>query len=195
MILGITGGIGCGKSAVLSILKEQYQFHVFEADAIAHELMRPGESIYQAVVSEFGTEILQENGEIDRQKFGALVFRDQEKLERLDALTHPAVIAEIKQRIETIRAEEPDGRFVIEAALLIESGCYKICDKVWYIYADVETRTRRLMEFRNYTEDKIKHVMQNQLSHEEFKKYTDEMIDNSGTIEETSIQIQKKLVL
>ena len=129
MILGITGGIGCGKSAVLSILKEQYQFHVFEADAIAHELMQPGQSIYQAVVSEFGTEILQENGEIDRQKFGAIVFQSQEKLERLDVLTHPAVIAEIKQRIEKIRAEEPDGRFVIEAALLIESGCYKICDK------------------------------------------------------------------
>lgn len=195
MILGITGGIGCGKTAVLKILKESYQFHVFEADRVAHELMQPGNRIYQLVVSAFGTDILAENREIDRQKLGSLVFQSPEQLKKLDDLTHPAVITELQNRIANIKKTEPDGNFVIEAALLIESGCNRICDKVWYIYADVETRAKRLMEFRNYTQEKIEHVMKNQLSHEEFLKYTDDSIDNSGTIEETSAQIQKKLEL
>ena len=195
MILGITGGIGNGKSTVLKILQEQYSFTVFEADRIAHELMLPGKKIYDSIVKTFGTEILNTDGTIDRMRFGVMVFNDAEKLERLNQMVHPAVIDEISCQINHIRQEQPDMNFVIEAALLIESGCYKICDRLWYIDASPEIRSERLKKDRGYTEEKIEQVIANQLKKEEFLKYADDVIDNSFSIEETAAQIEKKLVL
>lgn len=195
MILGITGGIGCGKSAVLNVLKDEYGFHILEADKVAHELMQPGQKIYENVVLEFGQEILQEDGGINRQKLGAIVFEKEEQLKKLNRLTHPAVIEELKNRIVNIRKEKGDTNFAIEAALLIESGCYTICDYVWYIYANDEVRKQRLKEYRGYSAEKIESVIKNQLSNETFWNNADCVIDNSGTLENTKEQIQKKLVL
>ncbi|MCI8668186.1 MAG: dephospho-CoA kinase [Lachnospiraceae bacterium] len=195
MILGITGGIGNGKSTVLKILQEQYHFAVFEADRIAHELMMPGNKIFDSIVEAFGTEILNPDGVIDRMRFGAIVFSDASKLERLNQMVHPSVIDEISCRIHQLRQEQPDTNFVIEAALLIESGCYKICDRLWYIDTRPEIRRERLKRYRGYTDEKIQQVIANQLKKEEFLKYADDVIDNSFSIEETAAQIEKKLVL
>ncbi len=195
MILGITGGIGTGKSTVLKILQEQYHFIVFEADTIAHELMLPGKTIYNSIVEFFGKDILAADGTIDRIKFGAIVFSDPEKLETLNKMVHPAVIEEIKQRIEQQQKQNPETDFVIEAALLIESGCYEICNRLWYIHSDVKIRRERLRKYRGYTNEKIEHVIANQLKKEDFLKYADDVIDNSFSIEETAAQIEKKLVL
>ncbi len=195
MILGITGGIGNGKSTVVKILQEQYHFTAFEADRIAHELMLPGNKIYDSVVETFGTEILNPDGTIDRMRFGAVVFNDAKKLEQLNQMVHPSVIAEISRRIHQIRQKQPDTDFVIEAALLIESGCYKICDHLWYIDARPEIRRERLKKYRGYTDEKIQQVIANQLKKEEFLKYADAVIDNSLSIGETAAQVEKKLVL
>lgn len=195
MILGITGGIGNGKSTVLKILQEQYHFTVFEADRIAHELMLPGNKIYDSIVEAFGTEILNPDGTIDRMRFGAVVFSDAEKLERLNQMVHPSVIDEISRRIHQIRQKQPDMDFVIEAALMIESGCYKICDRLWYVDARPDIRWDRLKRFRGYTDEKIRQIIANQLEKEEFLKYADDVIDNSFSIKETAAQIEKKLVL
>lgn len=195
MILGITGGIGNGKSTVLRILQEQYHFVVFEADHIAHELMLPGEKIYDSIVETFGPDILTGDGTIDRMRFGSMVFTDEKKLETLNQIVHSTVIEEISRRIEHIRQEQPDTNFVIEAALLIESGCYKICDRLWFIDSDSEIRRERLKKYRGYTDEKIQQVIANQLKKEEFLKYADDVIDNSFSIEETTAQIEKKLVL
>lgn len=193
MIIGITGGIGTGKSTVLKILEEKYGFVVFEADKIGHELMKKGNKTYDKIVKHFGNEILDSDLVINRKALSDIVFHDNEKLNHLNNMIHPAVISKIKSEIEKYRLENGTDKFVIEAALLIESGCDKICDWVWYIYADTPVRIERLIKSRGMSEKQIDTVMKNQLEKEDFIKNTDYVIDNSGSIEDTDRQIKKLL--
>lgn len=193
MIIGITGGIGTGKSTVLNLLKHKYGFVVFEADKIGHELMQKGYEVYDKIVECFGTEILNEDLTINRKLLSDIVFHDKEKLKHLNRIVHPAVISEISSEIEKCRRQSGTDRFVIEAALLIESGCDKICDHVWYIYADREIRIDRLRKSRGMATEQIEAVMENQLDKEDFIKKTHTVIDNSGTMECTERQIKKLL--
>lgn len=193
MVIGITGGIGTGKSTVLKLLNEKFGFYVFEADKVGHELMKSGEIVYNKIVETFGNEILDDNNEIDRKAMSELVFSNKEKLEVLNNIVHPEVIAEMVRRMEYESKNHNINNFVIEAALLIESGCNKICDKVWYIYSDDDTRIERLKKGRGMKEEDIKAVMKNQLKYEEFKTGTSYVIDNSLSIENTCLQIEKLL--
>ena len=154
LILGITGGVGSGKSKILYDLSNLYGAYIVETDKLAHTLMEPGQTVYQAVVEAFGTEILQaeEPYAIDRAKFAQIVFADKEKLAQLNALTHPAVKTWIRKDIEEKRKQDVKI-YVIEAALLIQDGYKEICDEIWYIYVDEETRIKRLMKQRGYTEE------------------------------------------
>lgn len=194
MIIGITGGIGTGKSTVLSLLKNKYGFTVFEADKIAHEIMNKGHEAYNKIVDSFGDGILNSDLTINRRALSDIVFHDRSKLNVLNEIVHPAVISKILSEIDNLRREKGTDRFVIEAALLIESGCDKICDSVWYIYADKEVRIDRLVKGRGMTTKQIASVMENQLDKERFIKNSDIVIDNSSTIEITDKQIEKLLV-
>lgn len=194
MIIGLTGGIGTGKSTVLSLLKDKYGFTIFEADKTAHEIMNKGYEAYDKIVESFGNEILNPDLTINRRALSDIVFHDKEKLNVLNEIVHPAVISKILSEIERCRREKGTDRFVIEAALLIESGCDKICDSVWYIYADKEVRIDRLIKGRGMTMEQIESVMKNQLDKEIFIKNSNSVIDNSGTIESTDKQIEKLLV-
>lgn len=193
MIIGITGGIGTGKSTVLKILNEKFGFSIFEADKIAHELMSKGNAVYDRIVNEFGNDILKSDGEIDRKVMSSLVFNNKSRLETINNIVHPAVIDEIKNRIERENKLNGTDKFVVEAALLIESGCGKICDKIWYIYSDDSIRIERLKSGRGMEEDAIKAVIKNQLNYEDFEDKTDAMIDNSFSIDNTISQIKKLL--
>lgn len=192
MILGITGGIGTGKSTVLNILKEKYDFLVLESDKIAHEVMNPGNTAYNEIVEFFGADILNDDKTINRKKMSEIVFNNKDKLNKLNSIVHPSVIKMIS---DTIQEEKLKGKenFVIEAALLIESGCSKICDRVWYIYADTEVRIERLMKSRNMTRKQIEDVMKNQMKNEFFQDNTTDIVDNSKSIEDTCVQVQKLL--
>ena len=192
MILGITGGIGTGKSTVLNILKEKYDFLILESDKIAHEVMNPGNTAYNEIVEYFGDSILNEDKTINRKMMSEIVFNDKDKLNKLNSIVHPAVIKRIS---DTIEQEKLNGKenFVIEAALLIESGCSKICDRVWYIYADTEVRIERLMKSRNMTRKQIEDVMKNQMKNEFFRDNTTDIVDNSNSIEDTYTRVQKLL--
>ena len=180
-ILGITGGVGCGKSTVLDMLEKEYGAYVIQADIVAHELMQPGQTSYKAIVEHFGQEILDSDGRIDRKALGAIVFADAEKLTLLNSLTHPAVKEEIRRRIITSQ-----NRFlVIEAALLLEDHYDEICDEIWYVYADKEVRFERLSASRGYSREKSQSMMDNQMSEEELRRRCQAVIDNSGTLEDT----------
>lgn len=192
MILGITGGIGTGKSTVLNILKEKYDFLVLESDKIAHEVMNPGNSAYNEIVGFFGVDILNDDKTINRKKMSEIVFNDQDKLNKLNSIVHPAVIKKISDTIEEEKLKGKEN-FVIEAALLIESGCSKICDRVWYIYADTEVRIERLMKSRNMTRKQIEDVMKNQMNNEFFRDNTTDIVDNSNSLEDTCARVQKLL--
>lgn len=188
MILGITGGIGSGKTVVLNILKDKYNAYILEADALAHELMRPGHDTYDKIVAVFGSDILLENGEIDRITFGKIVFSDKKKLKELNRIVHPAVKQEILRLIH-IQENQKTALFVIEAALLIQDGYKEICDKMCYVYSDIETRIKRLMEGRGYTRDRAVDVINSQENEVFYRNNSDFVIDNSLSIENTKKQI------
>ena len=192
MILGITGGIGTGKSTVLNILKNDFDFIIFEADKVAHELMVPGEPAYKRNVEYFGPGILYENSEINRKILGNIVFHNKEKLELLNSITHNEVINEIKRRISEKQLLGKND-FVIEAALLIESGCDRLCDVIWLIDAEEKVRMDRLKSGRKMTEEDIKKVMKNQMSSSEYITHCNAVINNNNSIEDTRAQIEKLL--
>ncbi len=192
-IIGITGGIGTGKSTVLKILKEEYNAYIIETDRLAHALMNPGEEAYKQIVAVFSEEILNEAGEIDRGVLGQLVFRNKNKLQQLNAIVHPAVKQYILRDIEEKRQENKTVYYVIEAALLIEDGYKEICDELWYIYAARDIRVQRLLSGRGGTKEKWLQVISNQSSEDFYREHCDVMIDNGEGLEKTKISIKELL--
>lgn len=193
-VLGITGGVGAGKSTVLGYLADHYGARVIEADRGAHLLQQPGGDCYDAIVNCFGREILFPDGRINREILGKIVYADQKQLKVLNRIVHPAVKTYI---IEIIAQERKKGAvpFVtIEAALLLEDGYDQICDEIWYIYADEAARTKRLQSSRGYSPEKIRSVMANQRDEEGYRSGCKLVIDNSSDfVENTYEQIDKGL--
>ncbi len=187
-VIGITGGIGSGKSKVLEFMRETYDAYVLQTDLVAHKLQEPGEDCYQKIVQTFGTEILRQDGRIDRKKLGDLVFSDVEKLKILNGIVHPAVKSYVKDEIARAK-EKGISLFLVESALLKEDHYEEICDELWYIFAEEGTRMQRLREFRKLEEGKIKKIMTSQAAEADFRAYCDVTIDNSGEFTRTEEQI------
>lgn len=187
-IIGITGGVGSGKSRVLSYIEETFPAMICQADHVAWEIQMPGQQCYQEIVEHFGNGILNEDLTINRKSLGQIVFHNEKELLALNAITHPAVKKEIKERIEREK-EAGTELFVLEAALLIEEHYDEICDELWYIYTDEAIRRQRLKESRQYTDEKIDAIMASQLSEEVFRKNCDRVILNSGDFTVTKEQI------
>lgn len=194
MIIGVTGGVGTGKSTVLQILKEKYGAVIIIADDIARDLMMPHEASYEAVVRYFGNDVLTDGpgSEIDRAVLAGIVFHDPEKLEALNEMTHPLVRIKIRSMIDDCQSKG-EKLIVLETALLIRAGYLDMVDELWVICADHETRVIRLMSSRGYTREKTDSIIRAQMSDEEMKQYADLVIDNSGSMESTEEQIRQRL--
>lgn len=192
-IIGITGGVGAGKSQVLDHLEEKYHARIVKADQLANDLKLPGQICYQRLVDHFGTEILDTEGYIDKTKFATLIFGDSAALQFVNSVVHPAV----KETILSILEEEKKRGVVpyvfIEAALLIENKYDEICDELWYIYANEDVRRTRLKESRGYSDEKIQQIYNSQLVETEFRKHCQVVIENGGSLEQTYAQIEKHL--
>ena len=183
-ILGITGGVGSGKSRVLEILKEEYGFRVIQADQVAKELMRPGRESYQAVVDCLGPSILNEDGTAMAQ----VIFGCPDKRLQVDRLTHPLVWNTAFG--EALACPEP--LVVIEAA--IPSKEFRDnCGEMWYVYTSRENRMERLRESRGYTREKTESIMDSQAPEAGFREFSDAVIDNNGSVEDTRKQIRRLL--
>lgn len=191
-IIGITGGVGSGKSEVVNFIARSWDATVVQADAVGHLLMQPGKSCFDSVVTLFGDSILREDGTLDREKIASIVFTDKEMLEKLNAIVHPAVKTYIRQAIEREKEVQTE-LFVIESALLIEDHYDEICDELWYVYADELVRRERLRRNRGYSEEKIQDIFANQLSEDAFSSFCHFEIDNSGDFEDTKAQIVQRM--
>lgn len=192
-IIGITGGIGAGKSSVLTYIQKNYNAKVIIADQVAHMLEEPGQACYYSIVEEFGSNILNADMTINRQRLALIVFEEEKKRLKLNAIVHPKVKEYI---IGEIKKEQEEGNLsfvIIEAALLLEDRYDLICDEVWYIYTQEDKRRQRLKSSRGYSDDKIDYIMNSQLTEEEFRKRCDIVIDNSQEEYNTQIQIDKAL--
>lgn len=192
-LIGITGGVGSGKSQVLSFIEEHYLCRIYLADEVAHIVQQKGQICYEEIVQLLGRDILGADGEIDRKKMAAKIFSDEALLEKVNEIVHPRVEEFIRGKIDEAEEEGDVELFFIEAALLIEVGYSHIVNEMWYIYTREDVRRSRLKESRGYSDEKISQIMSNQLSEEEFRKHCDFVIDNSGTLEDTHLAIKQRL--
>lgn len=191
--IGITGGVGAGKSAILAYIREHYPCEIYLADEVAHEVKRQGTKCYEELVGLLGTDVLGEDGEIHKGRMAAKIFADDVLLGKVNGIVHPAVQDYLLEKLEAARKAGKVKYFFVEAALLIETGYGDLVDEMWYVYARKSIREKRLRENRGYSDEKIGQIMAAQLSEEEFRRASDFVIDNSGTLEDAYRQIDERL--
>lgn len=192
-VIGITGGVGAGKTALLGYVKEHYRCRVLLADEVAHLVEEPGQSCYDALVKLLGNEILNPDGTIDKKQMAEKIFADSSVLEQVNHIVHPAVKEYILREVRRSRETEKEDFLFVEAALLIEGGYGKILDELWYIHARPDIRRKRLKAGRAYSDEKIDRILKEQLSEKEFRQHCGVVIDNSGSLADACRQIDEKL--
>jgi dephospho-CoA kinase len=185
---GLTGGIASGKSAVAAMLRE-LGVSVLDADALAHQLIDPGQPAYAEVVREFGPAIIDGQGRVDRAKLGALVFADRAKLDRLNAIVHPRVAEVVLRQFDEWQHSGTRETAFVEAALLIESGIHKYLDGLVVAWCTPEQQIERLTA-RGLPEDEARRRIAAQMPVEEKLRLADEKIDCSGTLDQTRQQVE-----
>lgn len=183
LLIGLTGGIACGKSTVAKIFKD-LGAKVIDADLIAKEIVKPGNIAYNEIVSYFGEDILQENKEIDRKKLGDLVFNNEEKRKVLNSITHPKIAKIISDNILKF-LEENEKIIFIEAALLIEEKKTDFFNKLIVVISSEEKQIERLIKRDNLTYEEAIARIRSQMPLSEKIKKADYVIDNSGDFEQT----------
>jgi len=181
LLIGLTGGIASGKSKISLFLKSQGAV-IIDADEIARHVVEPLSSAWKNIVEVWGTDILRPDQSLDRQKLASIVFSDKNELEKLNNITHPEIIREIKERI----SREPAGTLmVLDAPLLIESGLFAIVDYVWLVSVTEATQIKRLMERDGMTIEAAQKRISMQMPLEEKKEYAHVIIDNNGEWKDT----------
>lgn len=188
-ILGLTGGIACGKSTVAEMLLEMGALRHIDADQVVHRLMAPGSPTSAEVAQTFGAGMLSADGSVDRAKLGALVFAEPESLVKLESLTHPAVREEISGEVESLRGSK--GFVVLDAVKLLQSELLPLCDAVWVVRCDPDVQLNRLVADREKAEEEALDRIGAQPSFEHAAVTA--VIDNSGSREALSRQVQTLL--
>lgn len=189
-IIGITGGVGAGKTQILEYLNNRYGATICQADKVGKKLQKKGTECFDAIVEYFGMDILDEKGELDREKLAGIVFTDNAKLTALNEIVHPAVKEEIRKKI-AMEERRNTNLFIVESALLIEDHYDEICDELWYVHVSAENRKKRLIYARGYDSKKVDDIIAAQLPKDMFMKHCDRVIDNNNTFGETKMQLDR----
>jgi dephospho-CoA kinase len=184
-LLGLTGNIATGKSEVARML-QQLGAQIIDADQVAREIVQPGEPALEAIVRVFGKDILNDDGSLHRKAMGQLVFRNAEKLKQLESITHPAVRERMWKKIHAL---PDDAIVVVEVIKLFESGWADHCDEVWVTNCSREKQVERLIYTRSMNETEAIARVEAQNPQSEKLKRADVVIDTSGTLEETRVQV------
>lgn len=191
-IIGITGGVGAGKTQILEYLNDKYGATVCQADEVAKKLQKKGTDCHRAIVEHFGADILDPKGELNREKLAQIIFTDREERAVLNGIVHPAVKEEIRKIIKK-EERKHTSLFLLEAALLIDDHYEQICDEIWYVYVEDAIRKKRLIYARGYDAEKVDDIIASQLPKDVFLRNSDRVIDNSGIFEETKIQLDEMI--
>jgi len=187
-VIGITGGVGAGKSRILAILQEEYNAWTIQADEVAKALEEPGQPGFEGLLAAFGPSLLTEDQVIDRRRLAELIFRDPQALKQVNEIIHPLTWAAIKAQVH-----DSDADLIAVEAALFGRQSREICTELWYVDSSVENRIRRLQESRGYDREKCCRMMDSQPSREEFLALADRVIDNNGTLAEVRQQIKEIL--
>ena len=188
-IIGLTGNIASGKSTVAQMF-EKLGARIVDADLVARTVVEPGKPAWEQIVDAFGSGILNSEGSVDREKLGEIVFNNEKKRELLNAITHPRIVDEIKEHLESNRAQGV-GVTIIEAALIVEKGGWlrDIVDSLIVVSASEDSRIERLMSRNGYSRDEAMARISSQMPGSEKEKHGDFVIDNSESLEDTKRQI------
>jgi dephospho-CoA kinase len=187
---GLTGSIAVGKSYVCEVFRELGAF-VLDADQTAREVVAPDTKGLKAIVENFGTDVLQPNGELDRTKLGGVVFSDERKRQLLNRIVHPLVIEKQDDWLRTRERENPNAICIIDAALMIESGGHKRFDKIIVVWCDAEIQLQRLMLRNNLGAAEAAKRINSQMTQEEKKNYADFLIDTSEGFDSAKKQTEE----
>jgi len=188
--VGLTGSIATGKSFVSGVLAG-LGCRVVDADELARRVVEPGTEGLRAVVEEFGAEVLDDEGRLDRARLGALVFGDARRRERLNAILHPLIIAEQDALLRRWEEEEPRGVGVVDAALMIESGGYRRFDKLVVVHCRPELQLERLMRRNRLSREEAERRIAAQMPQEEKLRYADFSVDTSDSFEQTRARTEE----
>lgn len=188
--VGLTGGLASGKSFVGEALAA-LGCHLLKADEMGHQVLEPGGAAYAGVVEAFGREILDEQGRIVRRSLGRLVFGHPERLELLNSLVHPAVIAREEEWMRGIEAADPAGIAVVEAAILIETGSHRRFQKLVLAVCEREQQIERAMKRDGLSREEVLHRLERQMPLEEKRNFADYVIDTSGAKAATLDQVRR----
>ncbi len=192
-VIGITGGVGAGKSSILEYLEQNYRVKNLIADKIAKRLMEPGSECYRKLLKFLPVEVYNDDETINREALSAAIFSSDELRRRVNEVMHPAVKEYI---IGQIAEQERMGILdyvIVEAALLIEENYGEICDELWYVRTSEEIRKKRIMRSRGYTEEQVENMFKSQLSDSEYRRRCQVIIENNGTREETFYQVAQAI--
>lgn len=187
-IIGITGGVGAGKSSVLDILKNEFHAKIILADLVAHSLMEPGEEGLKRVTEALGTGFLDADGQVDRKALAELIFHDEAARTTMNGIIHPMVWETISR--EALQSLE---RLIVIEAAVFDTAPDGLFDEIWYIYTTEENRIARLMKSRGYTREKCESIMKRQDSEAEYRKRCSRVIDNNGGTDKTAEQLKEIL--
>lgn len=187
-VIGLTGGVGSGKSYVAHRLSEMYDAELLIADELGHVVMKKGTKCHEKIVKSFGKDILGSDGEIDRKKMADIIFKDNEARKRLDDIVHPEVIEYVARYIDERKGM--DGIIIFETAIMYECKCDQLCDEVWYVYVPADIRIKRLSDNRGYSVEKSRAIIANQKPDEFFTEKADRIIINDGSFEELDKEIR-----
>jgi dephospho-CoA kinase len=188
-VIGLTGGIGSGKSTVTELLSE-LGASVVSADEVGHQCYQPGTEAWKDVVDAFGEEVVAPDGSIDRQKLGPIVFGDPEALKRLNQIMHPRMYDMMAEQIEEYRRGGVEV-VILEAAILFEGGWAPLADEIWVTVASEPTVIQRVRERTGLPEEQIRSRIRSQMSNEELKGKADLVISNDGDLDELRENVQE----
>ena len=190
LLVGLTGGIATGKSTV-SIMLRGLGAEIIDADQLARQVVEPGQPAWREIVEEFGRDVLRPDGTLDRKKLGAIVFADPEQRKRLEAITHPAIRARVRARVDELAAQGFSGIVFYDAAILIEALGHQDMDRIVVVMTDEATQVARLRGRDGANDVEGRRKIASQMPLAEKAKLADYVIDNSGDREATAEQVRR----
>ncbi|WP_418751050.1 dephospho-CoA kinase [Frisingicoccus sp.] len=189
-VVGITGGVGSGKSEVLRLLEEKFNCGVIRTDDVARDLCEPGEKSYELIVKNFGETVLDMDGRLNRPKLASIVFEDEAKRQLLNQCTHPQVYEWVREKVREWRTKKDYSMIAVEAALMDELKEIGVCESYWYVYVKPEIRRERLRISRGYSDEKMDAIFASQLPEAVFLNGCDVVIDNNFDLENVEKQLK-----
>ncbi len=189
-VIGVTGGIGCGKSAVVNYLRE-LGAQTLDADFTAREVVEPGNPALQEIIYEFGNNVVTTSGHLDRTKLGNIVFNKKEKLDILNGIMHKYIVEHIISAIEREKQAGKTKVFVIEAAIPLEHGFLDMADQIWTVVCDEEIRINRIIQRNGISREKALSIINSQLSVKQYIELSNVVIENNGSLEQLKVLVDK----